>query len=202
MKCLGWWKLLCCPVMCSSLPQFPASYLKTTFLPVTCPVDIFCLKPSQSLLQLKITFLWWFSLVLPCCFEAVQMCRCIKYYLKITVNEERCYFAANSVPVKDLQEDVLMFWGISVRITGIYRCTGSIPSCVQTGWRGVCHAPGLVKIWGRNKSVTVTKLLCFPTFSVITWGRKKRLNVIILFFTLKGKGTWFGIGSDWIYASV
>lgn len=45
------------------------------------------------------------------------MGRCIKYYLKITLSEERRYFATNSVPLKDLQKDVLLVWGIRVRIT-------------------------------------------------------------------------------------
>lgn len=45
------------------------------------------------------------------------MCKCTKYSVKITLNEERCYFATSSVPLKDLQEDVPLVWGICIRIT-------------------------------------------------------------------------------------
>lgn len=34
------------------------------------------------------------------------MCRYVKHYFKITLNEKRCCFTTNFVPVKDLQEDI------------------------------------------------------------------------------------------------
>lgn len=41
----------------------------------------------------------------------------MKYYFKIILNEERCYFTTNFVPVKDLQEDIPLVWGIHVGMT-------------------------------------------------------------------------------------